>query len=532
MIDLLICIIPKINPDAPTVGPAVLKAHCEAEGFSCEVVDFNIKLYNELKSKNKESLYFKDDALFALDHHTPDLTPDFEVFYNEFEYVFMDWIEFIKEKNPRVIGLSLLTLFSLSVATRLGELIRKHIPNLKILWGGAAIEWGIEVFKNRNLFDDYIYGDGEYSITEYLKGNMTYKGINSLAVNQISNLDDILLPNYDDINWAEYDDIDEDMPVYITGSRGCVKRCTFCNVFDMWPDFRYRSGKSIAKEIISIKERYNRYTFRFTDSLINGSMKAFRNLLTELIEYRKPSNHIIWSSRWIVSVEDFLTRMIKYNKSKDRRSFWTIKIRNFISKKIDYKKTNNKFGWSSQWIVRSKDQSPESDYENMKKSGCVWLEIGLESFSQDVRFHMGKKFTDEDMWWCLEQLNKYEIPHILLMITGYPTETEENHQTTLRSVKKIFELGWNKYTYFSFGNTLMLSNAQPLYKLIEDDLEYFNSNVDWKYKDNDFETRNRRFNEVNSLVRELKNKKELSWMNQRAVDNHNKRLENEGVRIT
>ena len=481
MIDLLICIIPKINPDAPTVGPAVLKAHCETAGFSCEVVDFNIKLYNELKSKNKESLYFKDDAMFALDHHTPDLTPDFEIFYNEFEYVFLDWIELIKEKNPRVIGLSLLTLFSLSVATRLGELIRKHIPDLKILWGGAAIEYGIDVFKKRNLLDDYIYGDGEHSVVEYLKGNMTYKGINSLAVNQISNLDEVLLPNYDDINWSEYQDLMRKKPVYITGSRGCVKRCTFCNVFDMWPDFRYRSGKSIAQEIISIKERYDRYVFNFTDSLINGSMKAFRSLLTELIKYRK---------------------------------------------------INNDFGWTSQWIIRSKSQSPESDYKNMKKSGCVWLEIGLESFSQDVRFHMGKKFTDEDMWWCLEQLNKHEIPHVLLMITGYPTETEEDHQTTLRSVNKIFEMGWQKHTYFSFGNTLMLSDAQPLYKLIKDDLEYFNSNVDWKYKDNDFETRNRRFNEVNSLVRELKNETELSWMNERAVENHNKRLENDNVRIT
>jgi radical SAM superfamily enzyme YgiQ (UPF0313 family) len=481
MLDLLICIIPKINPDAPTVGPAVLKSHCEAEGFTCEVVDFNIKLFNELKSKHKENLYFKDDALFALDHHKPDLTPDFEIFYDEFEYVFLDWIEFIRVKNPRVIGLSLLTLFSLSVATRLGELIRKHLPELKILWGGAAIEWGIDVFKKRNLFDDYIYGDGEKSVTEYLRGNMSYKGINSLDVNQIANLNEVLLPNYDDIDWSEYQDIDNDLPVYITGSRGCVKRCTFCNVFDMWPDFRYRSGKSIAQEIISIKERYNRYTFRFTDSLINGSMRAFRNLLSELIEYRK---------------------------------------------------TNNKFQWSSQWIIRSKSQSPSTDYENMKQSGCGWLEIGLESFSQDVRFHMGKKFTDEDMWWCLEQLNKYEIPHILLMITGYPTETEQDHQTTLRSVRRIFELGWNKYTYFSFGNTLMLSKAQPLYKVIKKDLEYLNSNVDWKYKDNDFETRIRRFNEVNSLVRELKNKKELSWMNERAVENHNKRLENEAVRIT
>jgi hypothetical protein len=78
----------------------------------------------------------------------------------------------------------------------------------------------------------------------------------------------------------------------------------------------------------------------------------------------------------------------------------------------------------------------------------------------------------------------------------------------------------------------MLSKAQPLYKLIKDDLEYFNSNVDWKYKDNDFETRIRRFNEVNSLVRELKNKKELSWMNERALKNLNNAIENKDVRIT
>lgn len=481
MLDILICIIPKINPDAPTVGPAVLKAHCEAEGFSCEVADFNIKLYNELLSKNKQNFYFKDDALFAVEHDTPDLTPDFEIFYNEFEYVFLDWIEFIKLKNPRVIGFSLLTMFSLSVATRLAELIRKHIPGLRILWGGAAVEYGIDVFKERNLLDDYIYGDGEYSLTEYLKGNMSYKGINSLEVNQVDNLDAIFLPNYDDINWNEYEDPEQDMPVYITGSRGCVKRCTFCNVYQIWPDFRFRSGKHIAQEIISVKQRYGRRTFRFTDSLINGSMRAFRDLMSVLKEYRKTDSEILWSS---------------------------------------------------QWVIRSKTQSPSTDYENMKKSGCTWLEIGLESFSQDVRFHMGKKFTDEDMWWCLEQLNKYEIPHILLMITGYPTETEEDHQTTLRSVRKIYELGWQKYTNIYFGNTLMLSQSQPLYKLIKDDLEYFDSNVNWKYKDNDLETRIRRFNESNDLVKTLSNRNELHWLNERAVDNINKRLENDAVRIT
>ena len=33
-IDIAICILPKIQPESPTVGPAVLKSHCEAAGFS------------------------------------------------------------------------------------------------------------------------------------------------------------------------------------------------------------------------------------------------------------------------------------------------------------------------------------------------------------------------------------------------------------------------------------------------------------------------------------------------------------------
>ena len=46
-LDIIICVIPKIMPDAPTVGPAVLKAHLQDAGFTCEVIDLNVKLYNE-----------------------------------------------------------------------------------------------------------------------------------------------------------------------------------------------------------------------------------------------------------------------------------------------------------------------------------------------------------------------------------------------------------------------------------------------------------------------------------------------------
>ena len=48
-LDIIICIMPKINPEAPTVGPSVLKAHLASAGFTCKVIDLNIK-YTEYKS--------------------------------------------------------------------------------------------------------------------------------------------------------------------------------------------------------------------------------------------------------------------------------------------------------------------------------------------------------------------------------------------------------------------------------------------------------------------------------------------------
>tara|TARA_B110000503_G_C7107419_1_gene396536 strand:- start:971 stop:1543 length:573 start_codon:yes stop_codon:yes gene_type:complete len=170
--------------------------------------------------------------------------------------------------------------------------------------------------------------------------------------------------------------------------------------------------------------------------------------------------------------------------------------------------------------VRPKNQSPESDFELMKSSGCCSLEIGIESFSERIRFAMGKKFTDEDMWWCFEMLDKYEIPYQLLMIVGYPTETEADHQHTLNSVRKMVELGYTAEpgrrnrgggAWFSFGNTLLLEQNLPIWEKYKDEVEYWNSETDWKFRDNDLSTRLRRFIEVNELV-DTMTRQEMTWL--------------------
>lgn len=466
MLDILLCIIPKINPDAPTVGPAVLKAHLEAEGFSCEVMDLNILLFREFEKHGDESYFFEQDRIFKQDIDDNDFFR--EKLLDKYQYVFDDWLERFKERNPRWIGMSLLSSYSRAVSTILCGMIREQMPNVKIVWGGAEVNFRTERYLRDGYIDYYVWGDGEQAIIDLMNGRYDAPGINGDST-QLDSLDTVMIPNYDDIDWSQYHELKFEKPVYVTGSRGCVKRCTFCNVYEIWPKYTFRTGASIAEEIIAVREKYGRKTFRFTDSLINGSMKAFKDLLQQLAEYRV--------------------------------------------------KKNDDFTWVSQWIIRSKHQFPEEYYAMMKAAGCEEVEIGMESFVERIRYDMKKKFKDEDMWFCLEMLQKYEIPCTLMMIVGWPTETEADHQETLATIRKLYELGWAtskdsrgvRLIWFSFANTLMLDETQPLWQEIKDDLDYYNDDVDWSYKGNDLATRSRRFKEINELIQELTGQSK-TWM--------------------
>jgi|TARA_R110000868_G_scaffold1415_4_gene11072 hypothetical protein len=475
---MLICIIPKIEPDAPTAGPAILKSHLEAANYTCEVLDLNIKLFRALVKRDAGWWYwYENDRLFS--NRTGVLSDDFNTFYGKHKDIILSWIYYIRRKNPRFVGMSLLTSYSQSVAIKLSELIKEYLPHIKIIWGGAHIDSNTRVFVESGLIDYYIYGDGEHTLIEFMRGNYEFHGINSKLPNQLADLDSILLPNYDNIVWDEYEKRLSE-PIYITGSRGCVKRCDFCNVYEIWPDYKFRKGDKIANEIRHVNKKYGRNTFLFTDSLINGSMKAFRELLTELTEYK-----------------------IEVPGLK----------------------------WQSQWIIRSKSQSPESDYIAMKASGCVELDVGIESFNQDTRFNMGKKFTDEDMWWCFDILQKHKIRHTLLLINGYPGETQQHHDHTLDTIKQLFALGYansidefgNKLIYFSFNSTLILDDGLPIWKKVKDDLDYWVDPYNWSYRGVDMAERIRRFDEITALIKELGNQ-EQGFMTKRAVEDQKKVL--------
>jgi radical SAM superfamily enzyme YgiQ (UPF0313 family) len=270
------------------------------------------------------------------------------------------------------------------------KLIREKLPNVKIVVGGPFTEHLGPVLFSKGMVDSYVIGEGEEPLVNILKGNLSAPGINSNPAIQIENLDTIPIPDYSDFPMHMYpktwydprirnkDEFGTEF-IYITGSRGCVRKCTFCDVASIWPKFRYRSGTSIAEEMMIQSNNHGTKTFLFTDSLINGSMKQLNDLCDTLIDY----------------------------KNKE------------IMKPVR---------WQGQFIARPQKQMPESMYEKMKEAGCWFVSIGVESGSELVRQDMKKMFSDEDLFFTIEMCEKYHIEMAWLLMVGYPTETEEEFE--------------------------------------------------------------------------------------------------------
>lgn len=403
MIDIVIISVPGVIRKFAPAAPALLKASIEAAGFSCQTIDFNIRLYQktDLDLDSLES-YFSTGI-------NVDQKP-------LAEKIIESWTQDLLKLNPKYVGISVFT-YQNRVATEMFCRALRKISNVKIVLGGQGLsDGGIQgvcgfgkKMIQEGLADFFIRSEGEVSLVELLKGNFSYPGINSDTFKQIDDLDSIPFPNYDDYEMTLYE-----APILpITGSRGCVRSCSFCDIHEHWK-FRYRSGQSMASELIHLNKKYSTKHFLFTDSLINGNLKEFKNF-TKILAKHNQENH-----------------------------------------------TN--ITWTSQFIVRSSREVREEYWKDMALSGATNLAIGVETGSDTVRNHMNKKFNNQDLDYTMDMLEKYNISCTFLMIVGYPTETKENFQETLDMFTKYKHLAPHIIENVNIGSTLGILPGTPLYK--------------------------------------------------------------------
>lgn len=283
-LDILFCALPYSNLDHIYSAPAILKGVVVEHGYKACTVDFGCELF-KLCNKNVE-LFTRVQQYFVADTADYESQQIIDQFYNLV-------IEYLKSNPATYVGFSVLSRYTHRAAWELLNCISNEKIDSKIIVGGRGsgvnahkvfvkqfsltqleqtLTFG-QVLEKRKLAEFVVYGDGEDAILDIL--NDRYTGIDSTDSDQFKSP----VPNYDDYDFTSYLLDNGEISWPITGSKGCVRDCDFCDVAKHFGRYRFRTGADVANEMITVARQSGARKFMFTDSLVNGGLRDRKSVV-------------------------------------------------------------------------------------------------------------------------------------------------------------------------------------------------------------------------------------------------------------
>lgn len=412
---VLILNFPKISIDAPPLAPALLGSLCEKNNISYDFIDCNLEFYQQLSAQLKQEILVE----YAEKFENTVLGKEAQSWLDSY---FQDLSK--KCNNYEIVAISVFTMHSSNLVSYFLSKFRQNFTACVVVGGAGLNDLGwdstdqvkkipfYKFLQQNKLIDYWTLGEGEEAFENIIQGNFSHPSVNSDNYNFLTDFSKVPTPSFSQFDLTAYQDMFNNRTlISVEGSRGCVKNCTFCDIKKIWGNYKFKDGVALAEELLTLEKKYNVDHFWFNDSLVNGSLKVFREFTQYLSENRK----------------------------------------------------NKNFTWSGQAIIRNRSSNDETDFALLKNSGCQTLAVGLEHFSERVRFHMTKKFTDDDVDNFFNLAQKYNINLFLLMIVGYPTETQEDFDISLRKLEKYQHLADDgTISAINFGVTLNILPDTPL----------------------------------------------------------------------
>lgn len=318
--------------------------------------------------------------------------------------------EFLSNDNSDVY---LIWTVNLSIATDLETIgiIRKFHPEVKIILLGP----GPTYFIDRCLVDQNIIivrGEPEETVKELSKvlgenepytsiKGISYRDGNGRIINNptrplIKELDSLPFPAREYIESTEYHNPKLKVTPYTTvvTSRNCPYKCIYCVPSSLTfgreieyrrekggngkPPISFRSPESVEKEIAMLASK---------------GYKAIGFM----------DDNFIWNEKRTVALCDI---MKKYGMV-----------------------------WGCQARV---DAITEPIAKALADSGCKYVDLGIESFDDEILKYIKKGITSDDIIKAIKILQKYKVPVKLNVLIGSsPLETWETVKHTIKMVKKL-----------------------------------------------------------------------------------------------
>ncbi|MFH1191641.1 MAG: radical SAM protein [Candidatus Omnitrophota bacterium] len=387
--------------EMPPLGLAYLSSFLKKNKYDVAILDLSIILYSQADEKDKK--YWKSSNGYCWY-----LKEIFQTLPFINEHYYDGYINKILSEDSDILGFSIQNtsaLFTLEIIKR----IKSKKPHQKIILGGpncyntSGNDSDFRLLHDLEKFADVIViGEGENTLLNVLSRIESKQGLEDCRgivipkdgkwvfngfSNPINNLDDLPVPDFDAYDLNSY--IDRNALPVLT-SRGCIMRCVFCTDTFFWVNYRYRKAQNVVSEIIRMRGKYHNGFVGFNDSLINGNHQNF------------------------VELCDLL-----------------------IAKKVGIK-------WGGNFRVDKR--ADRAVLEKMKKSGCEYLIIGIESASNKILKSMRKGFTIEEVERFIHDCNYAGVSMTANWIIGFPGETEEDFMATVDFITKHRE-SINKNTF-------------------------------------------------------------------------------------
>jgi len=446
MSSILVIAVPILQTNQTPYGPAVVSGILRQAGHETSVWDMNIDLYHHFRNEWNEIVdVFALRAVRGQDSHS-------KIMRRVLRYMRKQIRSRLADPNLDAVLLSVFSSHSLDAMIPITAYIREYRPDLYVLAGGRGLD-NIEKTTGLAYADYYArylpvncwyVGDAENNLVSVL--TQRHQGVFKsppVAGKDIESVPPADWTGYDFTRYEGYATDSIRMP--ITGSKGCVRQCTFCDVASSWPKFVFRKGSDIGRELIDTYQRTGIRKFEFTDNLVNGSITNFREM-----------NNTVVSE---------------------------------LPDTLDY------IGYA---ICRPRNEFPKSDFELARRAGASMFKVGIESGSEKVRHDMKKKFSNDDINWFAENCYDQGIRQLWLMFVGYPSESEQDFQDSLRLLERHRHLSHDGMVTVFLSLPMMLLTGSGFMRRYGEEYGLMHNTDDplsdffWtshKYQDNTFQIR-------------------------------------------
>jgi anaerobic magnesium-protoporphyrin IX monomethyl ester cyclase len=304
---------------------------------------------------------------------------------------------FVLEQQPDVIGIYANLMTKLNVLEAI-HFIKAALPHSSIILGGPDVRYNAENYLRQGA-DLIVMGEGEVTMLEAIRSlessSTDFSNIAGIAClkdgiyhetaerEKMKDLDDLPSPAREKIDlgqylsaWKKYHGKNA---VSVSTMRGCPYTCKWCSRAVYGLSYRRRSPEKVVDELVSIKEKYNPDSLWFVDDVFTISHKWLENFTLAL---RKKNLRIPY---------ECITRADRMNEE----------------------------------VIRL-----------LKETGCFRVWIGAESGSQKVIDLMDRRVDVNQVREMIRLSKKYEIEAGTFIMLGYPGETEQDIEETIRHLKE------------------------------------------------------------------------------------------------